>query len=87
VRRLLTVTCAVVAAGCLAAIAAVSWHSVEEIHYLKTFYPARFTVEEAFWAAGVEGLKVALISFPLLLILGLALWIGWESRRRGGEKP
>ena len=35
-------------------IAAVSWHSVEEIHYLKTFYPKQFTVEEAFYASGVE---------------------------------
>jgi CHASE2 domain-containing sensor protein len=55
--------------ACLAAISAVSWHSVEEIHYLKTFYPRSFSVEEACYAALVEGIKVALISFPLLLIV------------------
>lgn len=85
--RLRTAVCAVVAAGCLGAIAAVSWHSVAEIHYLKTFYPARFTVEEACWAAGVEVLKVALIAFPLLLVLGIALWLGWGCNRRGGDNP
>jgi hypothetical protein len=54
---------------CLAAISAVSWHSVEEIHYLKTFYPRTFTVEEALYATMVEWFKVALISFPLILIV------------------
>ena len=54
-------------------IAAVSWHSVEEIHYLKTFYPKQFTVEEAFYASGVELIKVSLIGLPLFLLLG----IGW----------
>ena len=54
-------------------IAAVSWHSVEEIHYLKTFYPRQFTVEEVFYASGVELIKVFLIALPLFLLLG----IGW----------
>jgi len=87
VSRIRTASCAAIVAGCLAAITAVAWHSVEEVHYLKTFYPPRFTVEEAFWASGVELIKVALVAFPLLLVLGLALWLGWGCRRRGGEKP
>jgi hypothetical protein len=57
----------------LAAITAVSWHSVEEIHYLKTFYPPRFSVEEAYHATLVEWIKVALISFPLLLIVAVGV--------------
>lgn len=56
-------------------IAAVSWHSVEEIHYLKTFFPKQFTVEEAFYASGIELIKVFLIAFPLLLVIGAALFL------------
>ena len=59
---------------CIIVIAAVSWHSVEEIHYLKTFYPKEFTVEEAFFASGVELIKVILISLPLFFIIGLGLY-------------
>jgi len=51
---------------CLAVISAVSWHSVEEIHYLKGFYPESFTVEEAYYASKVELVKVAIISPPSL---------------------
>ena len=46
---------------CLIAVSAVSFHSVEEIHYLKSFYPARFTVPEAAAAAVVELIKVSLV--------------------------
>lgn len=59
---------------CMVVIAAVSWHSVEEIHYLKTFYPKTFTVEEAFYASGVELVKVILIAVPLILVIGIALY-------------
>lgn len=52
-------------------IALVSWHSVQEIHYLKTFYTGSFTVAEAGWAALVELVKVALVSFPILLAIFL----------------
>jgi hypothetical protein len=41
-------------------------------------------VEEAFWASCVELIKVALIAFPLLLIAGLALILGWG---RSGGRP
>lgn len=59
----------------LLVIAAVSWHSVEEIHYLKTFYPDHFTVEEAFYASLVELIKVFLIAFPLLLVMGAGMYV------------
>ena len=56
-------------------IAAVSWHSVEEVHYLKTFYPRQFTVEEAFYASGVELIKVILIGVPLFLVIAAGLYL------------
>lgn len=49
---------------------AVCLHSVEEIHYLKSFFPGDFTVEEAFYAAGIELIKVLIIGLPILLIIG-----------------
>lgn len=55
-------------------ISAVCWHSVEEIHYLKTFFPKQFTVEEAYYASKVEVVKIAFISFPLILIIGISLY-------------
>ena len=50
-------------------IGAVCWHSIEEIHYLKSFFPDRFTVQEAFYASGIELIKIILISLPLILII------------------
>ena len=47
---------------------AVCWHSVQEIHYLKTFYPKQFSVEEAFYASAVELIKVIIISLPFILV-------------------
>lgn len=63
-----------VVAGCLIVVSAVCWHSVEEIHYLKTFFPKQFSVEEAFYASKVELVKIAIISFPLVLIIGISLY-------------
>jgi len=57
----------------ISGVAASSWHSVEEIHYLKTFYPDDFTVQEVFYASGVELIKVILIALPLLLVIGVGL--------------
>ena len=54
-------------------VAAVCWHSLEEIHYLKSFYPKRFTVEEAFYASGVELMKVLIVGVPFLLVLWVSL--------------
>lgn len=64
----------------LFAISAVCWHSVEEIHYLKTFFPQQFGVEEAFYAAGVELIKVVIISVPFIgiIIIGLRLLLFYK---------
>ena len=52
----------------VAIVSAVCWHSVQEIHYLKTFYPKQFSVEEAFYASAVELIKVIIISLPFILV-------------------
>lgn len=65
----------IAAIASVAVIAAVSWHSVEEIHYLKTFYPAKLTVEEAEQAAWVELIKVHLISLPLVIVTAAAVYL------------
>jgi hypothetical protein len=67
-----------IAAG-VVAYSAVCWHSVEEIHYLKSFFPAKFTVEEAFYASAIELIKIVIIGIPFLLIIGIFLYLG---RRR-----
>ncbi len=61
---------------------AVCWHSLEEIHYLKSFYPGRFTVEEAFYASAVELIKVVIISFPFFLIILVSLCLLYILRKR-----
>lgn len=53
----------------VAAYSTICFHSVEEIHYLKTFFPKQFTVEEAFYAAAIELIKVAIIGIPFLLLI------------------
>jgi Na+-driven multidrug efflux pump len=57
----------------IAAVSAVCCHSVEEIHYLKSFYPRQFSVEEAFYASAVELVKIVIISVPFILIIATAL--------------
>jgi hypothetical protein len=56
-------------------VAAVCWHSVEEIHYLKSFFPQQFSVEEAFYASAVELIKVVIISIPFFFITATGLWL------------
>ncbi len=58
---------------CMGVIFAVCWHSLDEIHYLKSFFPVRFSVEEAFYASGIELIKVIIISLPLALIIYVSL--------------
>jgi ABC-type phosphate/phosphonate transport system permease subunit len=53
--------------------AAVCFHSVQEIHYLKTFFPKDFTMDEAFHAAMIELIKVVIIGLPILLIIAICL--------------
>jgi len=53
---------------------AISYHSIEEIHYLKTFFPKTFTIEQAFYASGVELIKIIIIAIPVFLIIALCLY-------------
>ena len=62
-------------AAALAATTAVCLHSLEEIHYLKTFFPRTFSVEEAFYAGGLELFKVVVITIPLLLLIFVCLFL------------
>ena len=55
------------------AFSTVCLHSVDEIHYLKSFFPEEFTVSEAFDAAAVELVKVIIIGLPIILIIGICL--------------
>jgi hypothetical protein len=72
---------------CLIAITAVSFHSVGEIHYLKSFYPRSFSVSEAAAASVVELVKVSLFTFPLFLIIVVCLFFLWLfSRDRNGRR-
>jgi hypothetical protein len=68
----------------VAAIGAVCLHSLEEIHYLKSFFPRAFTVQEAFYASAVELIKIIIIALPLLLIISVSLFI---LRQRDIQKP
>jgi len=61
---------------------AVCWHSLEEIHHLKSFYPGRFTVEEAFYASAVELVKVIIISLPFFLVILVSLCLLSILRKR-----
>ncbi len=62
---------------CLTVISIVSFHSVSEIHYLKSFYPGQFSVSDAAYAAVVELVKVVLIAFPLVLTMLVCLFLIW----------
>ena len=55
--------------------AAVCWHSVEEIHYLKSFFPKQFSVQEAYYATAIELIKVLIIGLPIVLIIAISLYI------------
>lgn len=66
----------------IAVVSAVCWHSLEEIHYLKSFYPQQFTVEEAFYASAVELIKVVIISLPFTLIIITGLYLLCNLQKR-----
>ena len=66
----------------LAAITAVCLHSLEEIHYLKSFFPSSFTVQEALYAAALELIKVVIITIPLVLVIAVCLFIYRQNRDR-----
>lgn len=60
---------------------AICYHSVEEIHYLKGFFPGSFTVEEAYHAALIELIKIVIIGIPFLLFIALCLFFIRNRRR------
>lgn len=66
----------------LAALTAVCLHSLEEIHYLKSFFPQSFTVQEACYAGVLELIKVAIISLPLVLLIAVCLFFARPPRNR-----
>jgi hypothetical protein len=55
--------------------AAVCWHSVEEIHYLKSFFPNQFSVQDAYYATAIELMKVIIVGLPIALIIAVGLYI------------
>lgn len=74
-QKILQVIAGLAIAVSLSAIFAICLHSVEEIHYLKSFFPRKFSVQEAFYASGVELVKIIVLLIPLLTIIGVALFI------------
>jgi hypothetical protein len=60
---------------------AVCWHSVGEIHYLKSFFPKGFNVEGAYYASVVELIKVIIIALPIIMIIGISLYVLRHFRR------
>lgn len=56
-------------------ITAVAFHSTQEIHYLKSFFPEEFTVQEAKDASIIELIKVIIISIPIIFLIAVCLTI------------
>jgi len=67
--------------GSIVIVSAVCWHSVEEIHYLKSFFPQQFSVQEAFYASAVEFIKVLIITVPFFFIVVTAFCLLWYWKR------
>jgi len=55
--------------------AAICLHSIEEIHYLKSFFPDRFTVEEALYASLIELIKIIILGILFLLVVSICLFL------------
>ncbi|HEY7586169.1 MAG TPA: hypothetical protein VH866_06635 [Candidatus Deferrimicrobiaceae bacterium] len=60
---------------------AVCWHSVEEIHYLKSFFPRQFSVQDAYYATAIELMKVIIIGLPIALIIAVSLYLLRHSEK------
>ena len=65
---------AVIVAGVII-FSAVCWHSVGEIHYFKSFFPKGFGVEGAYYASVVELIKVIIIALPIIMVIGISLYV------------
>ena len=50
-------------------VGAAAYHSVGEIHYLKSFFPREFSVQEAKDASVVELVKVVIITIPFIVVI------------------
>lgn len=57
----------IIAVAIVVIVGGVAFHSIGEIHYLKSFYPETFTVKEVFFATLVEWIKFLLTTVPLVL--------------------
>ena len=53
---------------------AVCFHSLEEIHYLKSFFPQTFTMEQAFYASAIELIKIVIIAVPFVVVIYMGLF-------------
>jgi hypothetical protein len=62
---------------------AVCLHSVQEIHYLKSFFPRQLSVQEAYYATAIELIKVIMIGMPIVAIAAVSIYI---LRYIDGEK-
>lgn len=80
-KTLQIVIISVIIAGVLV-FSAICWHSIEEIHYLKSFFPKSFTVEEAMYASVVELIKIVILGVPFFLVFGLGLFWLHHSQKR-----
>lgn len=61
--------------------AAVCWHSITEIHYLKSFFPRQFSVQDAFYASAVELIKIVIIGLPIVVIIAVGLHLLGKSKK------
>jgi len=60
---------------------AVCWHSIDEIHYLKSFFPKQFSVQEAYYATAIELIKIIIIGLPIVLVISIVLYL-WRHRNK-----
>jgi hypothetical protein len=77
--RILLITLVALA---FSALGAVCLHSLEEIHYLKSFFPRSFSVQEAASAALVEMVKVHIIALPLVVLIAICLFFYDRTKKR-----
>jgi len=60
---------------------AVCWHSIDEIHYLKSFFPKQFNMQEAYFATAIELIKVIIIGMPIVLVICVSLYF-WRHKNK-----
>ena len=63
------------------ALSTICWHSIEEIHYLKSFFPKQFSAEEAMYASIVELIKIKRLL--LLRLTGSGIGGGYATSPDG----